>query len=372
MYRNARMPVALVYAVVCGAVGAHCVSGTADKHVLFMGTPQCEVLGREVQSTNLTVRGSLREILVPGPTVNAVTFCKAGTVLAVGRAYANSKHNMRRGPIEIWNLNGSRLQTAFGIEKHANSDAAGVVTIACSPDSKTLASLHFDDKIRFWSLENYRKVGELSCTSQRIAKSDDMLPPTFMWTSNTSIVATTNNHTAIARYDYRCGKRTSTFARVLPSSVVSFFKKGDFMCVQDWDWEKKRFVISIRAVGTGKIKHTLCERKDDNETAIISPTSDTIVIPATRKLFIWDARSGRLLHTLPRAEGAAGAVVFSGDGKLIASDDGANGISIWNPITGKLVKRLNSGGIGTKLAFAPSDRALAGASDDGTIRIWRL
>jgi WD40 repeat protein len=69
--------------------------------------------------------------------------------------------------------------------------------------------------------------------------------------------------------------------------------------------------------------------------------------------------------------GTVGPVVFSPDGKWLASGGDDNLVSVRDARTGELIRTL-SGHLSQirSLAFTPDGKTLASAGADGTIRLW--
>ena len=86
-----------------------------------------------------------------------------------------------------------------------------------------------------------------------------------------------------------------------------------------------------------------------------------------------DATSGKVIAVIRGLVGSVMSLVFSPDGKLLASggDDGT--IHIWDVDTIKTKLILNGHtGFVNSVAFSPDGKALASGSDDKTIRVWRV
>lgn len=89
---------------------------------------------------------------------------------------------------------------------------------------------------------------------------------------------------------------------------------------------------------------------------------------------LWDVASGAQLRSLDEHSGNIASIVFSPDGKTLASSDffGAGTVRLWDIKTGSLLHLIECGSESSirSLAFSPDGRTLAGASGDGTVRLW--
>lgn len=103
-----------------------------------------------------------------------------------------------------------------------------------------------------------------------------------------------------------------------------------------------------------------------------------------RTVRLWEASSGKLLLTIAAHEDYAAAVAFSPDGKILATASSGHlgfnqepknadrSIRLWDPATGKRLQTLEGHKQGVhRIVFSPNGKLLASASwFEGTIRLW--
>ncbi len=104
--------------------------------------------------------------------------------------------------------------------------------------------------------------------------------------------------------------------------------------------------------------------------AIVEPTPE---VWENRNFLIklWDATTGKQLHTLTGHRHWIKSIAFSADSKTLVSGDEYETIRLWDTATGKLQSTLNwRRGMGTySLAFSPNGRFIASGHRD-SVKLW--
>jgi uncharacterized protein YjbI with pentapeptide repeats len=86
---------------------------------------------------------------------------------------------------------------------------------------------------------------------------------------------------------------------------------------------------------------------------------------------LWQVEGGRLIDTLEGHSDTVWGVSFSPDSRLLASASSDNTVKLWQVEGGRLIDTLegHSGSV-TGVSFSPDSRLLASASLDNTVKLW--
>jgi WD40 repeat protein len=160
------------------------------------------------------------------------------------------------------------------------------------------------------------------------------------------------------------------------SAVVCFSPDGALVAVQSEDLPENDN-IKIWNTRTGSLLRTLSDKRVTG--VAISPDGKLLVTGGFKELKYWDVASGKLVRTSKGLLPETFAVVFSPDGKMVASGSsdfgpyGKGELKLWDARTGKLARVLAGHRYSvTSVAFSPDGRTLASGSDDKTAKIWTL
>jgi len=109
------------------------------------------------------------------------------------------------------------------------------------------------------------------------------------------------------------------------------------------------------------------------ETLALSPDGRNLAAAMpNEEIQIWDIGSKKIIQTLPTGEKQIGSVVFSHDGRYMASG-GHDKVQIWDLETNLLRETFRGHTDSIRsLAFSQDSQRLASGSHDETVRIWNM
>ena len=142
-------------------------------------------------------------------------------------------------------------------------------------------------------------------------------------------------------------------------------------------------VASRRVLLTSQVESVITSlpRRKGGALRVISFSVNGVVFSPDGKLVasadsdgtirLWSLATGGLYGRVLQAGSSVNGVVFSPDGKLVASADSDGTIRLWSLATGGLYGRvLQAGSSVNGVVFSPDGKLVASADSDGTVRLW--
>ncbi|MDZ8138382.1 MAG: serine/threonine-protein kinase [Nostoc sp. DedQUE04] len=260
------------------------------------------------------------------------------------------------GTIKLWNLATGKLIASL----KGHFQQVNVVVI--SPDGKLLVSASDDNTIKIWNLATRKQIRTL------IGHSDSVHALAISADSETLVSASDDN--TIKIWDLATGEQIRTLAgHTFWVRSVAISPNGVILASGSFDK-----TIKIWNLAKGYPIRTLEGNSQTVTTVAISPNGKTLASASRdRTIKLWNLATGRELRTLAGHSNTVTSVAFSTDGKIVASGSRDRTIKLWNTATGEEILTLaGHTNTVTSVTFTPDGKTLVSGSEDNTIKIWRL
>jgi WD40 repeat protein/tRNA A-37 threonylcarbamoyl transferase component Bud32 len=239
------------------------------------------------------------------------------------------------------------------------SRAAGVLSVAYSPDGKQLAT-GGNGAVEIWDPAAGLRLRELKAPAAGLVLAVAFSP-------DGRSLATGSGDGVARLWDAATGRESAAFrGHSGPVTSVAFSPDGTQLASASLDG-----TVRLWGTASGRSLVTLVGHSERFRCLAFSPDGKRLAMgSADRTVKIWDAEGRRSLALRGHADGVR-CLAFSRDGKWLATGGDDATVVIWDIRGGSEVMRLraHSGGV-SAVAFSPDGRRLATASDDKTAKIW--
>ncbi|NQE37420.1 AAA-like domain-containing protein [Microcoleus asticus] len=264
--------------------------------------------------------------------------------------------------IKLWNLQSQKpIATLTG---HSNS----VRSIAFSPDGKILASASYDHTIKLWHLETQTQVTTLTGHSNQVYS--------VAFSPDGKALACASGDNTIKLWHLESQKPIATLTghsnKVLS---VAFSPDGKTLASASSDHTIKLWHLESQKPITTLIGHSnsvLSVAFSPVGASLRSGIGKTLAsasFDSTIKL--WHLKSQTEVSTLTGHSNQVYSVAFSPDGLTLASGSGDSTIKLWHLESQKPIATLTGHSNSVlSVAFSPDGQTLASGSSDNSIKLW--
>jgi WD40 repeat protein len=244
-----------------------------------------------------------------------------------------------------------------------------------SPDGRTLAAAGLDRTVKLWEVATGKEVatfrghplfGLMSYSPDgrtlAVVGSDNTVQ--FWDTAAGKVVPELRSPRGVTDVSYSPDGRTLALVTPdmahRPNGRIALVAQVPNGAVEIWDAHTTNEVVVLRG-HSGTVARV-----------VYSPDGRTLASAGgDRTVKLWDAATGREIRTLRGHAGAVLGVAFSPDGRTLASASEDKTIKLWNAATCEEVRTLRGHGDGVGcVAYSPDGRTLASAGADNTVKLW--
>jgi WD40 repeat protein/serine/threonine protein kinase len=254
-----------------------------------------------------------------------------------------------------------RLLDADGKERKALSGQRGaVVSLAFSPDGKTLASASAEGpRVKLWNVETGKERANLDSGAYRAFS--------VAYSPDGSSVAAGDEEGALHLWDATTGKPLTLFQRhVVHGGGVAFSPDSKTLVqvtgrnqLQWWDLTREQ-QLPVRPASVNALA--------------FAPKGDLLALASGTSVKLWDARANKESATVPSPrEAAVTSVAIGAKGQLLISGSRDKTVRLWDLAKSSERATLSGHTAAVRaVAIAPSGKFIASAADDKTVRVWEL
>jgi WD40 repeat protein len=237
---------------------------------------------------------------------------------------------------------------------------APVLSVAWSPDGRTLASGSSDRTVKLWEAATGKLLATLQGHTGEVYS--------IAWSPDGKTLASGSDDRTVMLWDAATGKLLMTLQGHAGEVLsVAWSPDGRTLASGSSDW-----TVKLWEAGTGKLLATLQGHTGEVYSIAWSPDGKTLASGSSdQSVKLWEAGTGQLLSTLQGHADSVLSVAWSSDGKTLASGSSDRTVKLWEAALGKLLATLQ-GHTGSvySVAWSADGKTLASGSDDRTVKLW--
>ncbi|NDJ18126.1 protein kinase domain-containing protein [Myxacorys almedinensis] len=237
-----------------------------------------------------------------------------------------------------------------------------VVSVAISPDSKTLVSGSLDDLIMIWDLASGERLGILRGHTKSVNS--------LVYSPNGQVVISGSDDGTIKLWRMTDGallRSLSGHSRDVNAAAVS--PDGQFFASGSDDR-----TVCVWRLATGELLRSYTDMSGMVRSVAISPNGQILASGRLdNQIKIWNLVTGQLLQTLSGHQNSVMSIAISPNGRYLVSGSKDKLIKVWDLTTGAIVRSLSGHlDIVNSVAISPNGKTLISGSNDKTVKVWNL
>ncbi len=287
-------------------------------------------------------------------------------------------------PIYVWNVQtGEQVDSFFSGESQQLSKPVvvlqGIGGWAFTPDGQTLALGSLGGYIELWDANTFQYMSPTNITGH-----SSVYVYGVAFSNDGKTIASGHGDTRIRLWDPHTGKfkreifgHTSNVSSVAFSPTEPILASGSYdRTIRLWALDKPIIYIPPNIILGGAL-HELKGHTQVINTVVFSPNGKILASGShDGTIRLWDVKTGQLLHTLTEYRNESG-IAFSPNGSTLASGDFST-IRLWDVETGTFLRTIGEDLTSVKsIAFSPDGQVLVsgsrndrGGSNPYSLRLW--